>query len=82
MTNDYNNLSVFLLFIVPALGGLLFGYEIGVTSAAVDQVSCGPPVIGPPEQASGGVADIFWYVLASSHPLTRSPPPPTYHSGR
>ena len=35
----YNKLSVFLLFIVPALGGLLFGYEIGVTSASVDQVN-------------------------------------------
>ncbi|GMH73703.1 hypothetical protein TrST_g13780 [Triparma strigata] len=31
-------LSVFLLFFIPALGGLLFGYDIGSTSYAVAQL--------------------------------------------
>ena len=30
--------NVFLVFFIPALGGLIFGYDIGVTSAAVQQM--------------------------------------------
>jgi len=34
----YSKLSVFLIFIFPALGGLLFGYDIGATSSVLTQL--------------------------------------------
>jgi hypothetical protein len=35
---SYSRLSAFLIFFFPALGGLLFGYDIGATSAVVSQL--------------------------------------------
>jgi MFS family permease len=37
-TGNYKILSVFLIFLFPAMGGLLFGYDIGATSAVVNQL--------------------------------------------
>ena len=34
----YNSVSAFMIFLFPALGGLLFGYDIGATSAVVSQL--------------------------------------------
>lgn len=34
----YSRISAFLIFFFPALGGLLFGYDIGATSAVVSQL--------------------------------------------
>ena len=34
----YSKLSAFLIFFFPALGGLLFGFDIGATSAVVSQL--------------------------------------------
>ena len=34
-----NKFNVFLVFLFPALGGLLFGYDIGATSFIVQQIS-------------------------------------------
>lgn len=36
--NRYSRLSAFLIFFFPALGGLLFGYDIGATSAVIIQL--------------------------------------------
>lgn len=36
--NKYDRHSAFLIFFFPALGGLLFGYDIGATSAVVSQL--------------------------------------------
>ena len=38
MTRPYYISSIALIFIVPALGGLLFGYDIGATSFAIVQL--------------------------------------------
>lgn len=35
----YNSYSAFLIFFFPALGGLLFGYDIGATSAVLTQLT-------------------------------------------
>ena len=35
---DYSRVSAFLIFFFPALGGLLFGFDIGATSAVVSQL--------------------------------------------
>ncbi|KAJ1410753.1 hypothetical protein B484DRAFT_423138 [Ochromonadaceae sp. CCMP2298] len=35
---EYSSLSTALIFLFPALGGLLFGYDIGATSAIVPQL--------------------------------------------
>ena len=35
---DYSVFSSFLIFIFPASGGLLFGYDIGSTSASIIQI--------------------------------------------
>ena len=35
---EYSRVSAFLIFFFPALGGLLFGYDIGGTSAVVSQL--------------------------------------------
>lgn len=35
---SYNKLSAFLVFLFPAIGGLLFGYDIGATSAVITQL--------------------------------------------
>ena len=36
--DDYSKTAAFLIFLFPALGGLLFGYDIGATSAVVAQL--------------------------------------------
>jgi sugar porter (SP) family MFS transporter len=36
--NDYSRIGAFMIFFFPALGGLLFGYDIGATSAVVSQL--------------------------------------------
>lgn len=36
---DYNKFATFLIFFFPALGGLLFGFDIGATSAVVTQLA-------------------------------------------
>lgn len=36
--NKYNSFAAFLIFFFPACGGLLFGYDIGATSAVVSQL--------------------------------------------
>eukprot|EP01038_Epipyxis_sp_PR26KG_P010393 gene10393-13959_t len=36
--SKYDKISTFLIFFFPALGGLLFGYDIGATSAVVSQL--------------------------------------------
>ena len=35
---QYSGISAFLIFFFPALGGLLFGFDIGATSAVVSQL--------------------------------------------
>jgi MFS family permease len=42
----YYRSAVALLFIVPALGGFLFGYDIGATSFAIVQLMHGPSTSG------------------------------------
>ena len=37
-TGSYSKLSASLIFFFPALGGLLFGYDIGATSAVLSQI--------------------------------------------
>lgn len=36
---SYNKFAAFLIFIFPACGGLLFGYDIGATSAVIPQLT-------------------------------------------
>jgi hypothetical protein len=36
--HNYRILSVLYIFLFPACGGLLFGYDIGATSAVIDQL--------------------------------------------
>jgi MFS family permease len=35
---QYSRVSAFLIFLFPAMGGLLFGYDIGATSAVITQL--------------------------------------------
>ena len=37
-SSSYNTCSVLMIFLFPALGGLLFGYDIGATSAVLTQL--------------------------------------------
>lgn len=37
-SDKYNKLSAFFVFFFPALGGLLFGFDIGATSAVITQL--------------------------------------------
>lgn len=37
-TSSYNKLATLMIFLFPAMGGLLFGYDIGATSAVVTQL--------------------------------------------
>jgi len=48
--SDYNKFAVFCIFLVPALGGLLFGYDIGATSFVSEQLQ------------SSNKAGVDWYI--------------------
>jgi len=37
-TSSYNRIATLMIFLFPAMGGLLFGYDIGATSAVVTQL--------------------------------------------
>ncbi|CAB1096996.1 unnamed protein product [Ectocarpus sp. CCAP 1310/34] len=51
----YSSAAVFAVFFFPALGGLLFGYDIGATSSVLTQLE------------SSTLSDVSWYnVVASS----------------
>jgi MFS family permease len=46
---SYSVISAFMIFFFPALGGLLFGYDIGATSAVVTQLK------------SSSYSGVLWY---------------------
>mmetsp|Transcript_23812 Transcript_23812/g.34914 ORF Transcript_23812/g.34914 Transcript_23812/m.34914 type:complete len:534 (-) Transcript_23812:29-1630(-) len=48
-TRSYNNLSVLYIFLFPAIGGVLFGYDIGATSGCLTQMT------------SSQYSNIVWY---------------------
>lgn len=54
---QYSRIAVFLIFFFPALGGLLFGYDIGATSAVITQLQ------------SRVYSGVLWYdnILQSSY---------------
>jgi sugar porter (SP) family MFS transporter len=53
----YNSVSAFLIFFFPALGGLLFGYDIGATSAVLTQLK------------DSGTSGVTWTVTVSDSSL-------------
>lgn len=44
--SSYYPASILLIFLVPALGGLLFGYDIGSTSFAIVSLDATPVMTG------------------------------------
>ena len=54
---EYNLISAFLIFFFPALGGLLFGYDIGATSAVITQLK------------SSAYSGVVWYNIVANSSL-------------
>jgi sugar porter (SP) family MFS transporter len=54
---DYNPWSAFFIFVFPALGGLLFGYDIGATSAVLPQLE------------SSVYSGVSWYAVVADSSL-------------
>ena len=56
-TAEYRIVSILLIFVVPALGGLLFGYDIGATAFVIQQLQS--PVY----------SGVSWFGTVSSSPF-------------
>eukprot|EP00904_Undaria_pinnatifida_P002460 jgi/Undpi1/12214/HiC_scaffold_5.g01890.m1 len=57
MAPPYSGAAVFAVFFFPALGGLLFGYDIGATSSVLTQLE------------SSTYSDVSWYTIVKESTL-------------